>query len=160
MPKVCAQTRTRTHTLVLYLPLLKPSMAMTRPRTEVGHSLPPPSSACCQLSVSSSLDLQTDYSGRHVVASDPKALPGSQAQRPGQPCPRRTRVREGVLSVTWHHTCHQCPLVSHRIQGTHCRIEAVIRCRHDSAARSPSACCAALPQLMLVTVSDISRSHP
>lgn len=47
----------------------------------MGQSSPPPSSAFCQLSVSSSLDLQTDYlaSSRHVVASDPKALPGSHS---------------------------------------------------------------------------------
>lgn len=96
-------------------------------------------SAFCQLSVSSSLDLQTDYlaSSRHVVASDPKALPGSQAQRPGQPCLRRTHVRRCAL----HHLApHMSPMRARltRIQGTHCHMSAVISCRHDSAARSPS----------------------
>lgn len=74
-------------------------------------------SAFCQLSVSSSLGLQTDYlaSSRHVVASDPKALPGSQAQRPGQPCLRRTHVRRcappslGTTHVTNARSSHPGP---------------------------------------------------
>lgn len=144
----CAHTRTRahTHTLVLCLPLLKPSMAMTRPRTEVGHSLPPPSSACCQLSVSSSLDLQTDYSGvpRHVVASDPKALPGSPSPtaRAAMPSPDSCAK---VCSPSLGAAMSPMPARLTSDPRNALSHEAVIRCRHDSAARSPSACLCCAP---------------
>lgn len=80
----------------------------------------------------------------------PKRCPARKPNGPGSHAFRRATCRGVLLSITWHHTCHQCALVSHRIQGTHCHMSAVIRCRHDSAARSPSTCCASLPQLMLV----------
>lgn len=54
--------------------------------------------AVCQLSFP---DRLSDVC-RHVVASDPQALPGSQAQRPGQPCLAllaRTRVRRCALPL-------------------------------------------------------------
>lgn len=141
----CAHARTHTPSC-LYLPLPKPSMAMTRPRTEVGHSSPPPSSACCQLSVSSSLDLQTDYSGRlgtwlHRI---PKRCPARKPNGPGSHafaglvCARRCAL---------HHLApHMSPMPARLTSGPRNALshEAVIRCRHDSAARSPYLllCCA------------------
>lgn len=163
VPKVCAHTRTRAHTHLL--PLSLPPQAIhghdaTPGSKWASHCLrhPQPAASCpsalvwtCRPTIWCQVGTWLHRIPKRCPARKPNG-PGSHALA-GLMC-------EGVLSITWHHTCHQCALVSHRIQGTHCHMRPWPDADMTLLQLSPSACCAALPQLMLVTVSDISRSHP